>query len=154
MDTMKSKGKRGPKKGTHGRPAIKIDREQVLKLAEGMWTVTAIAAFFKCCTDTIYKNVSSTEMDAAKQLGDGKVLQALHNRALGGRQEKVQPDGSIQIYHTRPSDRLMAILVDRRLGRVKQQIDVNPNPTEPMNVNVTIDRATLRAAIEQLESEF
>ncbi len=135
-----------------GRPPALIPKEQVLHLAERQWGVVAIAAFFKVEKTTIYRHVSAAELDAARQNGVAKLREALFTRAMGGRIEKKNEDGTTTISFLKSSDRLLQHALDRFEGRVKQEIEINPDPDRPANMNVT--EKSVQEIMEKLEREY
>lgn len=143
---------RAPKK--KGPPPIEIPKEQALQLAEAGWPKTAIAAFFHVSTDTLYRRIPAAELDAAYEQGTGKLLQAMFTRAMGGRMQRTLPDGTIEVYFLKSSDRLLKHALDRRLGHVPKVVEMNPDPDRPANVTVEVSDAELKAAIARLETEY
>ncbi len=154
MSDIKIPEKKKSRRPGPGRPPMEIDRNQVLKLAEAGWTATAIAGFLGCSTDTVYRRVSAAEIQSAREQGDAKLMQAAYTRAMGGRIEKVLPDGTVQIQYLKSSDRLLQYMIDRRMGRVKQVVEVNPEPSVPANIRVAVTSDDIRKLVEKFENEY
>jgi hypothetical protein len=144
----------GKKTGKKGPDPIEIPKEQALQLAEAGWSNEGIASFFKCSVDTLTRRIPAEELRAAYEGGNCKLMQALFTRAMGGRMEKRLPDGSIQVFYLQSSDRLLQHALDRRCGKVKQEVEINPNPDRPANVNGTVSFDLVKKAVQKLEEEY
>lgn len=131
-----------------------VNKEQVLELRRRQWSVTAIAAFFGVDRTTLYHHVSSTEMAEAKQVGVGRLREALYTRAMGGRIEKKNDDGTVTVQYLKSSDKLLEAALNRFDGPVKQVLEMNPDPDRPANLNHSITPETIKNVVAQLESEF
>jgi len=135
-------------------PHVPIVKEQVLELARRQWSVVAIAAFFKCDRTTIYRHVPATEIDDARHTGVARLREALYTRAMGGRIEVKRPDGTVEVQYLKSSDRLLKEALDRFEGRPTLQVEINPDPQRPANVNTSVDVNVVKAAVAKLEEEY
>jgi hypothetical protein len=70
-----------PKSGKTGKKII--DVEQLEKCAEKQWSITEIAAFFRCSVDTIERRFAEN-IRAARQRGTAKLRDLQWKRALEG----------------------------------------------------------------------
>lgn len=144
--SKKKPGKKGP-------DPIELPKDQILQLAQRGWMFTAIAAFFKVSTDTLYRRVSAAELQAAKETGTARLWEAGYTRAMGGRIEKKNPDGSITVTYLQSSDRMLRYMLDRSFGRIPQTIEINPNPQVPANVSVILSDETVQKAIANFDEK-
>lgn len=140
-------GKRGP-------VPIEIDKQAAINLAEAGWKNTWIASFFHCSIDTLTRRIPAEELDAGRQRGDGKLMQTAYLRAMGGRTEKKNADGSITVTFLQSSNDMLKYLLDRRLGKAVQTVELNPDPERPANLKHEVTDAELKASIARLESEY
>lgn len=145
--SQKQPGKKGP-------DPIEINKEQVLELARMGWMVTAIAAFFRVSTDTLYRRVPAAEIDAARLVGGARLWQMGYQRAMGGKQETKNPDGSVTVKYHEGSNRMLMHMLDRTFGKVKQEVEINPNPQVPVNLRHEVDPESIKACVEKLNSEY
>ncbi len=119
-----------------------------------MWSVVAIASFLKRDPATIYRHVPAAEIESARLGGVARLREALFTRAMGGRTEKVNPDGSVTIVYLKSSDRLLQCALDRFEGKIKQEIEINPDPKVPANVSVALSDEDLKRAMKDFESNY
>lgn len=61
-----------------------IDPQQILELAARLWRPKEIAAFFKVSVRTIYNYVSAEELEEARELGKGNLIDIAWERARQG----------------------------------------------------------------------
>ena len=78
-----------PTKNKGGRPKIKVDKEQVKKLAELQCTLKEIASIFGCSTDTITRNCRD-ELDYGYASGKIKLRRAMFRNACENQNAAVQ----------------------------------------------------------------
>ena len=78
-----------PTKNKGGRPKIKVDKEQVKKLAELQCTLKEIAYIFGCSTDTITRNCRD-ELDYGYASGKIKLRSAMFRNACENQNAAVQ----------------------------------------------------------------
>lgn len=78
-----------PTKNKGGRPKIKVDKEQVKKLAELQCTLKEIAYIFGCSTDTITRNCRD-ELDYGYASGKIKLRRAMFRNACENQNAAVQ----------------------------------------------------------------
>lgn len=142
-----------PSNNPKGRDPLPITKEQVLKMAERHLTVRSMADILGCDEATIYRRCSASEIAAARDIRPAKLKDAIFQRAMGGRVEKKNDDGSITIYHLKSSDRMAELATKIFIG-LTHKVELNPNPQVPANVHVSIDPEQLKAAIEKLESDY
>lgn len=148
---MAGKGKPGPEPGTG---AKQVNKEQVLELCRRQWHVTGIAAFFGMDKSTLYRHVEASEMEEARLQGVARLREALFTRAMGGRVEKKNEDGTVTVSYLKSSDRLLKHALDRFDGAVKQTVELNPDPDRPQNVKHSIPQEQLDAALAKLDGEY
>lgn len=121
-----------PKRKT-GRPLIPIDETQLMGLAERQWAIKEMAAFFHCNEDTLHARFSD-KIKAARESGLGKLRDDLWRRARGGVMKETRADGSIQVIHTKASDRLFIQLMNRYHGSIPKDF----NATHDGKIEVVI----------------
>ncbi len=140
--------------GRKGTDPIELPKEQILQLHQRGWTVTAIAALFKVSTDTLYRRITAAEFDSARQSGAARLWEAGYTRAMGGRIEKKNPDGTVTVTYLQSSDRMLRYMLDRTFGKIPQTIEVNPNPQVPANVQITVADETIQKAIANFDEKY
>lgn len=141
-----------------GAPPLDISVDEVRALARLGHSGPEIAEFFQCDTGTIYRRVSAHEINALRRERPRKLKEALFARALGGKIERLLPDGSKEITYIRSSDRMMELAMKYLVGEPPKVIELNPNGERPAHVAQTVDPGVLKdavkVAIEELESEY
>lgn len=117
-----------------GRPRAKIDREQLMKLAERGWSKRQIGAFFRV-DESVIRDRFSRDYEIAQHGGAGKLVDVLWQRALG---TKGLNNGS---------DRVLIHLSDRILGPVKREMNLNIENMPPQELQATGE--TILAALKK-----
>jgi hypothetical protein len=125
----KKSGKRGP-------DPIEIPREQALALAQAGWKNTWIAAHFNVHVDTLTQRITPEDLQNARLMGTGRLLLKGHQMAMEGSKE------------------MLKYMMDRRLGKAKQIIEMNPDQERPANMNVTVPPGLVAQAVKELEEEY
>lgn len=140
--------------GKKGRDLIEIPREQAIGLAEAGWKNVWIAAHFKCSVDTLTERISPEDLDAARQTGAGNLMRKAYQIAMGGKTVRKNGDGSETVVFLQSSNDMLKFLIERRFGRVKQVIELNPDEERPAHIKTEIDPAIVAQAVVKLESDY
>jgi hypothetical protein len=75
-------------------------------------------------------------------------------RAMGGRTEEKNPDGSVTIKFLARSDKMMDLAMKYLVGAPPTVIEMNPDAERPANVRHTVDKEVLKGALAELNEEY
>lgn len=118
------------------RPQKKIDPKQVEQLAAINCSHAEMAAVLGCSADTLERRFAAVIKE-----GRGK-----GNVSLKRKQWQAAMDGNIT---------MMIWLGKQNLGqRDRQEVEMNPNPERPANINSTVTQNAVKAALDKFESEY
>lgn len=114
-----------------GRPEAEINVNQVIKLAEKLWTDEQIGAFVGVHGTTIRRRFAE-ELDAARHRGKAILTDQLWHRINAG------------------SDRVLIHAMDRYIGPVEKKVSVNINSVK--NLTDEEKKQVLREIVNDIES--
>lgn len=137
-----------------GAPPLDISVDEVRRLARLGLTGPLIAEFFGCSVQTIHNRVSHSEIVTLRQERPNKLREAMYQRAMGGRYEEKQPDGTILVKFSKGSERMMELASKYLIGPPPQVLEINPDPGRPANVRHTVDPEQLKEMLRGINEDF
>ncbi len=144
----------GKKTGKKGPDPIEIPEDQAFHLAEVGWKNVWIAAHFGVHVETLTAKIPAEKLHEARLKGVGKLMQKAHMVAMGGKTEKVNPDGSKTVTYLQSSNDMLKFMIERRMGKLSQVMELNPDPERPVNIKADVTEKAVRVAIEKFNAEY